>query len=42
MSAEAARLQLACGPHVQWMSGLLELAPPRGVTPRVPELRLER
>jgi aminoglycoside phosphotransferase (APT) family kinase protein len=42
MSADAARVQLACGNHVQWMSGLLDLTPPPGVTPRVPELRLER
>jgi len=42
MTADAARVQLGCGPHVQWMSGLLELAPPPGVTAHVPELRLER
>jgi aminoglycoside phosphotransferase (APT) family kinase protein len=42
MTAEAARAQLACGNHVQLMSGLLDLTPPRGVVPRVPDLRLER
>jgi aminoglycoside phosphotransferase (APT) family kinase protein len=42
MTAEAARTQLACGNHVQLLSGLLDLMPPRGVTPRVPDLRLER
>ena len=42
MTEEAARAQLASGNHVQLMSGLLELTPPRGVAPRVPDLRLER
>ena len=42
MTAEAARTQLACGNHVQLMSGLLDLTPPRGVTPRVPDVRLDR
>ena len=42
MTAEARRTQLACGNHVQLLSGLLDLTPPRGVTPRVPDLRLER
>jgi aminoglycoside phosphotransferase (APT) family kinase protein len=42
MTAEAARVQLSCGNHVQWIAGLLDRAPPRGVTPRVPDLRLER
>jgi aminoglycoside phosphotransferase (APT) family kinase protein len=42
MTAEARRTQLARGNHVQLMSGLLDLTPPRGVTPRVPDLRLER
>jgi aminoglycoside phosphotransferase (APT) family kinase protein len=42
MTAEAARAQLACGNHTQWIAGLLDLAPPPGVTPRVPDLRLER
>ena len=42
MTQEAARMQLACGNHVQLLSGLLDLTPPPGVVPRVPELRLER
>ena len=42
MPAEAARTQLACGNHVQWMAGLLDLPPPPGVAPREPGLRLER
>ena len=42
MTEEADRTQLACGNHVQLLSGLLDLTPPRGVAPRVPELRLER
>jgi len=42
MTAEAARAQLAGGDHVQLISGLLDLTPPPGVTPRVPEVRLER
>jgi aminoglycoside phosphotransferase (APT) family kinase protein len=42
MTAEARGAQLASGNHVQWMSGLLDLAPPLGVVPRVPDVRLER
>jgi aminoglycoside phosphotransferase (APT) family kinase protein len=42
MTADAARTQLACGDPVQLLSGLLELTPPHGVTPRVPRVRLER
>jgi aminoglycoside phosphotransferase (APT) family kinase protein len=42
MSEEARRAQLASGNPVQWMSGLLDLTPPRGVVPRVPDLQLER
>ena len=42
VTAEAARVQLACGNHVQWISGLLELTPPRGVVPRVPDFRVDR
>jgi aminoglycoside phosphotransferase (APT) family kinase protein len=42
MTPEAARTQLACGDHVQLLSGLLDLTPPRGVSPRVPDVRLER
>jgi len=42
MTQEAARMQLACGNHVQLLSGLLDLTPPPGVVPRMPELRLER
>jgi aminoglycoside phosphotransferase (APT) family kinase protein len=42
ITAEAARVQLACGNHVQLISGLLDLEPPPGVTPRVPEVRLDR
>ena len=42
MTAEAASAQLACGDHVQWISGLLDLTPPPGVAPRVPDLRLVR
>ena len=34
--------QLAGGNHVQLMSGLLDLTPPPGVTPRVPDVRLDR
>lgn len=38
MSAEVARVQLARGNHVQLIAGLLDLEPPAGVVPRVPEL----
>lgn len=42
MTEEAARVQLACGDPVQLLSGLLELSPPPGVVPRVPDVRLDR
>lgn len=42
MTVEAARTQLACGDHVQLVSGLLGLPPPPGVVPRVPDVQLER
>ena len=42
MTAEAAQAELAHGMHVQLMSGLLDLTPPPGVVPRVPDVRLER
>jgi aminoglycoside phosphotransferase (APT) family kinase protein len=42
MTADAARAELAHGMHVQLMAGLLELSPPDGVTPRVPNVRLDR
>lgn len=42
MTPEAARAELAHGMHVQLMAGLLELSPPEGVAPRVPNVRLDR
>ncbi|MEX0665806.1 MAG: phosphotransferase family protein [Acidimicrobiia bacterium] len=42
MTGDAARAELAHGLHVQFMSGLLELTPPPGVTPRVPDVRVDR
>jgi aminoglycoside phosphotransferase (APT) family kinase protein len=42
MSAEVAEGQLATGLHVQMLAGLLELKPPPGVTPTVPDVRWER
>jgi len=42
MTAEVARTELARGQHVQWMSGLLDVTPPAGVVPRVPDVALDR
>jgi len=42
MTADVARTQLERGNHVQLMSGLLDLTPPPGISPRVPDVRLER
>jgi aminoglycoside phosphotransferase (APT) family kinase protein len=42
MPADAAQAELEHGLHVQLMSGLLDLTPPPGVVPRVPDVRLER
>jgi aminoglycoside phosphotransferase (APT) family kinase protein len=42
MTSEVARAQLATGQHVQLMAGLLELIPPPGVAPIVPDVRLDR
>lgn len=42
MTPDVARTQLARGNHVQLISGLLDLSPPPGVTPTVPEVRLAR
>jgi aminoglycoside phosphotransferase (APT) family kinase protein len=42
MTGDVARAELARGLHVQLMAGLLELTPPPGVTPRVPDVRLDR
>jgi aminoglycoside phosphotransferase (APT) family kinase protein len=40
MDDETARGMLATGQHVQLMSGLLDLTPPPGVVPIVPDVRL--
>ena len=42
MPAEVADAQLDSGLHVRLLAGLLELAPPDGVHPHVPEVRLDR
>lgn len=42
MAADLARVLLEQGLHVQLMAGLLELTPPAGVAPRVPDLRRYR
>ena len=42
MTAEVAREQLRVGNHVQLMAGLLDLTPPPGVVPLVPDVRLDR
>jgi aminoglycoside phosphotransferase (APT) family kinase protein len=42
MPSDMANEQLRVGLHVQLLSGLLDLAPPTGVTPVVPEVRLSR
>ena len=42
MSAEVADGQLATGLHVQMLAGLLELEPPTGVTPTVPDVCWDR
>src|SRR5262245_13279891 len=42
MTAEAARAELRRGNHVRLISGLLDLAPPPGVAPLVPDVRLDR
>lgn len=42
MPAEAAEQQLNAGLHVQLLSGLLDLRPPRHVTPVVPDVRWDR
>jgi hypothetical protein len=39
MPADIARQQLQTGLHIQLMAGLLELTPPTGVTPVVPDVR---
>jgi aminoglycoside phosphotransferase (APT) family kinase protein len=39
MPADIARQQLQTGLHVQLMAGLLDLTPPTGVTPFVPDVR---
>jgi hypothetical protein len=41
MSAEQVRAALVGGSHVRLIAGLLDLAPPPGVAPQVPEVRLE-
>lgn len=40
MAQDAARAFLASGQHVRWIAGLLDLSPPPGVVPRVPDVRL--
>jgi len=42
MPAELAERQLSAGLHVQLLAGLLDLEPPPGVTPFVPDVRLDR
>jgi aminoglycoside phosphotransferase (APT) family kinase protein len=42
MPAELARLQLDTGNHVQLIAGLLDIEPPAGVVPLVPDVRLDR
>ena len=42
MPAEFADAQLNTGLHVQMLAGLLDLTPPEGVTPTVPEVRWDR
>ncbi len=42
MAADVADAQLATGMHVAMLAGLLELEPPAGVTPTVPDVRWER
>lgn len=42
MPAELADSQLATGMHVQMLAGLLDLEPPAGVTPTVPDVRWDR
>lgn len=42
MPAEVADGELATGMHVQMLAGLLELEPPAGVTPAVPDVRWDR
>ena len=42
MPAEFADAQLNTGLHVQMLAGLLDLTPPKGVTPTVPEVRWDR
>lgn len=42
MSTEAAQMQLGTGTHVQMLAGLLDLTPPPGVVPVVPDIRLDR
>ena len=39
MPAEVAAAQLNTGLHVQMLAGLLDLTPPAGVTPVVPDVR---
>lgn len=42
MSADLALAQLCVGNHVQLLAGLLDLTPPPGVVPMVPDVRLDR
>ena len=42
MTADVARTQLERGNHVRLLSGLLDLTPPQGVAPGVPDVRLDR
>lgn len=42
MPAEAAQMQLDAGTHVQLLAGLLDLTPPPGVLPVIPDVRLDR
>jgi aminoglycoside phosphotransferase (APT) family kinase protein len=42
MPAEFARLQLSTGNHVQLLAGLLDVAPPPGVVPLLPDVQFDR
>ena len=42
MPAEFADAQLNTGLHVQMLAGLLDLKPPKDVTPTVPDVRWDR
>lgn len=42
MPAELADAQLNTGLHVQMLAGLLDLTPPKGVVPVVPDVLWER